>query len=75
MVLEVTEHEGITYAHCPCHRQGAIILDASDVPLESDSVRTRLLELIGHARTCLDASSVQAATVNRLLAERHPRLP
>ena len=75
MVLEVTENEGITYAHCPCHQQGAIILDASEIALESDTVRARLLELIAHARQCLDASSVQAATINRLLRERHPRLP
>ncbi len=75
MVLEVTETDGITYAHCPCHRQGAIILDASDVPLESDAVRARLLELVAHARECPGASSVQAAQVQRLLAERHPRLP
>lgn len=75
MVLEVTENAGITYAHCPCHRQGTIILDASEIPLESDKVRAQLLELIAHARDCSDASSVQAATVNRLLAERHPRLP
>lgn len=75
MVLEVTETEGITYAHCPCHRQGAIILDASDVPLESDRVRRQLMDLIAHARQCLDASSTQAAQVNKLLAERHPRLP
>ena len=75
MVLEVTINDGVTYAHCPCHEQGAIILDASQIALEADKVRTQLLELVDHARQCPAASSVQAAQVQRLLAERHPRLP
>lgn len=73
-MIEVTSDQGITYAHCPCHAEG-IIIDAEDVPLSAERVRDHLLDLIEHAKTCPSASSVQAAQVARLLAERHPRLP
>lgn len=77
MVIEVTREQGLTLADCPCHRQ-AVILASHEVPLPAELIRDNLLRLIEHAQRCPDASSIQSANtarVNRLMAERYPRIP
>lgn len=71
--ISINETHGLLLATCRCNTE-AVIIDASDVEISAADMKADLITFINHVRGC-PAGGESRARVDKLLAERFPKVP